>query len=246
VTTTTISREQYEYARERVRREGLEDLVTVVCQDYRDLRGQFDKLVSIEMIEAVGWRDFETFFGRCSALLRPHGTMLLQAIVIDDRAYEVEKASPSFIRSYIFPGGCLPSLEVIGRCLAESTDMRMVGLEDLTPHYAETLRRWRGNFDGAVERLEQLGYDERFRRLWRLYLSYCEAGFAERRIGVVQMVTAKPQWRMAPDGGASDRLGVAVSPASGRVAVSGRVAASGRVARSAASGRFPAADSGHL
>ena len=195
VTTTTISREQYEYARVRVREAGVDDRVTVLCEDYRELRGRYGKLVSIEMIEAVGWRDFDTFFARCSHLLAKDGAMLLQAIVIDDRAYTVEKASRSFIRTHIFPNGCLPSLEVIARCVARRTDMRTVGLKDLTPHYAETLRRWRANFEAASTRLEDLGYDECFRRLWRMYLAYCEAGFAERRIGVVQMHLAKPQWR---------------------------------------------------
>ena len=194
VTTTTISREQYEYARACARAAGLEDRVTVLCEDYRDLRGRYEKLVSIEMIEAVGWRDLGTFFARCSQLLDDHGTMLLQSIVIDDRAYHVEKASQSFIRTYVFPDGCLPSLEVIARCLARRTDMRSVGLRDLTPHYAETLRRWRANFERAMG-LERLGYDERFRRLWRLYLAYCEAGFEERRIGAVQLTLAKPRWR---------------------------------------------------
>ena len=160
--------------------------------DYRDLRGRYDKLVSIEMIEAVGWQDFGTFFERCSDLLAPDGPMLLQAITIDDRAYAVEKASRTFIRTYVFPGGCLPSLEVISKCIAKRTDMRTIHLEDLTPHYAETLRRWRENFEAATDELAALGYDERFRRLWRMYLSYCEAGFAERRIGVVQTVLAKP------------------------------------------------------
>ncbi len=194
VTTTTVSREQYEYARARVRAAGLEERVTVLCEDYRELRGRYDKLVSIEMIEAVGSREFGTFFARCSRLLSERGTMILQAIVIDDRAYQVEKASRSFIRTYIFPDGCLPSMEVITRCLARRTDMRTVGLRDLTPHYAETLRRWRANFERATQ-LERLGFDERFRRLWRLYLAYCEAGFDERRIGVLQILLAKPQWR---------------------------------------------------
>jgi cyclopropane-fatty-acyl-phospholipid synthase len=171
------------------------DLVTVLCEDYRDLRGRYDKLVSIEMIEAVGYREFDTFFATCSDLLVDDGAMLLQAIVIDDRAYAVEKASRSFIRTHIFPGGCLPSLGVIGRCVARRTDMRAVQLTDLTPHYAETLRRWRANFEAATVRLERLGYDERFRRLWRMYLAYCEAGFAERRIRSVQMLLAKPRWR---------------------------------------------------
>jgi cyclopropane-fatty-acyl-phospholipid synthase len=194
VTTTTISREQYEQARDWVRSAGVADRVTVLCEDYRDLRGHYDKLVSIEMIEAVGYREFDTFFERCSNLLTDDGAMLLQAIVIDDLAYGVEKASRSFIRTHIFPGGCLPSLEAIGRCLARHTDMRTVGLEDLTPHYVETLRRWRERFEAAGARLEGLGYDERFRRLWRMYLAYCEAGFAERRIESVQMLLAKPRW----------------------------------------------------
>jgi cyclopropane-fatty-acyl-phospholipid synthase len=195
VTTTTISREQYEHAREWVQAAGVADRVTVLCEDYRDLRGRYEKLVSIEMIEAVGYRDFGTFFARCSNLLAADGRMLLQAITVDDRAYEVEKASRSFIRTHIFPGGCLPSLAVIARCIAQQTDMQAVGLKDLTPHYAETLRRWRANFEAATARLEDLGYDERFRRLWRMYLAYCEAGFAERRIGVIQMTLAKPQRR---------------------------------------------------
>ncbi len=195
VTTATISREQYEQARDWVRRADVADRVTVLCEDYRDLRGRYDKLVSIEMIEAVGYRDFDTFVARCSNLLADDGAMLLQAIVIDDLAYEVEKASRSFIRTHIFPGGCLPSLGVIGRCLVRRTDMRAVGFEDLTPHYVETLRRWRERFEAATVRLDGLGYDERFRRLWRMYLAYCEAGFAERRIGSVQMLLAKPRWR---------------------------------------------------
>ncbi len=194
LTTTTISREQYEHAREWVQSAGVAERVTVLCEDYRDLRGRYDKLVCIEMVEAVGYREFGTFFARCSDLLAGDGAMLLQAIVIDDRAYAVEKASRSFIRTHIFPGGCLPSLGVIERCVARRTAMRAVQLSDLTPHYAETLRRWRANFEAASTRLERLGYDERFRRLWRMYLAYCEAGFAERRIRSVQMLLAKPGW----------------------------------------------------
>jgi cyclopropane-fatty-acyl-phospholipid synthase len=197
VTTTTISREQRDHAVARVRELGLEDRVTVLLDDYRDLTGQYDKLVSIEMIEAVGWKDFDTFFGVCSDRLAADGSMLLQAIVMDDRAYQVERASKSFIRTLIFPNGCLPSREVIARCVARDTDLHAVHLEDLTPHYAETLKRWRRNFDGAEAELEALGYDERFRRLWRMYLAYCEAGFAERRIGLIQTVLAKPRWRPA-------------------------------------------------
>ncbi len=197
VTTTTISREQHEYAVQRVRQAGLEDRVTVLLQDYRDLRGRYDKLVSIEMIEAVGWQHWGTFFSKCSSLLESDGCMLLQAITIDDRAYEIEKASKSFINTHIFPGGCLPSMEVIARSLARRTDMQTVHLEDITPHYVETLKVWRENFNAAVADLEELGYDDRFQRIWALYLAYCEAGFAERRICDVQLLLAKPRYRLA-------------------------------------------------
>ena len=201
VTTTTISREQHDYAVEQVRRAGLSERVTVLMQDYRDLRGRYDKLVSIEMIEAVGWQHLGAFFAKCSDLITPHGGMLLQAITIDDRAYEVEKASQSFIRTYIFPGGSLPSLEVMTRKLARRTDLQTVHLEDLTPYYVETLRRWRANFESNAAVLGQLGYDDPFRRLWKLYLCYCEAGFAERRICDVQLLLGKPQWAIAARAG---------------------------------------------
>jgi cyclopropane-fatty-acyl-phospholipid synthase len=194
VTTTTISEDQHAYAVERVRQAGLQDRVQVLLSDYRDLRGSYDKLVSIEMIEAVGWQHIGTFFHRCSELLHSHGAMLLQAITIDDRAYEVEKASKSFIKEYIFPGGCLPSMEVIMRNVAHHTDLQAVGLMDITASYVETLRRWRENLAGSRSELERFGYDEHFHRLWTLYLSYCEGGFAERRICDVQLLLAKPRW----------------------------------------------------
>jgi cyclopropane-fatty-acyl-phospholipid synthase len=192
VTTTTISREQRDLAVERIRRAGLQDRITVLLRDYRDLEGRFDKLVSIEMIEAVGWRNFDVFFRKCSELLKPDGAMLLQAITIDDDAYEVEKRTRSFIRTYIFPNGCLPSLRVMRQCVARETDMRLVALQDLTSSYVRTLSEWRSNFERHWERIRSFGYDERFRRIWRLYLAYCEAGFAERRIGDVQLLLAKP------------------------------------------------------
>jgi cyclopropane-fatty-acyl-phospholipid synthase len=206
VTTTTISREQHAFATRRVAEAGLSERVTVLLEDYRDLSGVYDKLVSIEMIEAVGWRDFPTFFRRCSELLREDGAMMLQAIVIDDRAYEVEKAGRSFINTYVFPGGCLPSLEVISRNVAKVTDLRQVHMEDITSHYATTLARWRERFLAAAEELGALGYDERFRRLWELYLSYCEGGFAERRIQDVQLLLAKPANRSEPLGAATALL----------------------------------------
>jgi cyclopropane-fatty-acyl-phospholipid synthase len=195
VTTTTISRRQHALATERVRAAGLSDRVTLLMEDYRDLRGRYDKLVSIETIEAVGWQYFDRFFARCSDLLVPKGLMLLQAIVIDDRLYEVEKAARSFANTHIFPGGCLPSNAVIADCVARATDMRTVWMEDITDHYPRTLAAWRERFWAAWESLRRKGYDERFRRLWTFYLSSSEAGFRERRIGDVQMLLAKPQWR---------------------------------------------------
>jgi cyclopropane-fatty-acyl-phospholipid synthase len=195
VTATTISPAQRALAIERVEAAGLADRVEVVAVDYRDLRGRFDKLVSIEMIEAVGWQYFPIFFRRCSELLREDGLMLLQAIVIDDRAYEFEKGRKSFANTLIFPGGCLPSRALIAELLARETDLRAVWAEDITPHYAETLAAWRRRFDAAFEALRSPRYDERFRRLWTLYLTVSEAGFRERRLGDVQVLLAKPAWR---------------------------------------------------
>lgn len=200
VTTTTISREQRAYAEARVRAAGLEDRVTVLGADYRDLGGTYDKLVSLEMIEAVGWQYFDTFFRRCSELLEPHGLFFLQAIAIEDGAYEAEKTARSFASQLIFPGGCLPSLEVIQRRLARATDLRTVWLEDISPSYVLTLRHWRERFVAASAQLAELGYDERFRRLWTLWLALSEAGFHEARIRDLQLVAAKPGWhgRVAP------------------------------------------------
>jgi cyclopropane-fatty-acyl-phospholipid synthase len=192
VTTTTISQEQYEFARDQVRRAGMEHLVTVLLEDYRDLRGRFDKLVSVEMIEAVGWRHIGTFLATCSSLLAPDGAMLLQVITIDDRLYEAEKASRSFIKEYIFPGGSLPSLASLRRNLAQHTDLSIVSGQELTRHYVPTLRHWRERLTWHVEELHELGYDKRFQRIWMLYLAYCEAGFAEGRIGDFQLLLTKP------------------------------------------------------
>jgi cyclopropane-fatty-acyl-phospholipid synthase len=195
VTTTTISPAQHELASRRVREAGLADRIVVLLEDYRDLNGRFDKLVSIEMIEAVGWQYFDLFFGRCSQLLSPDGLMLLQAIVIDDRAYEAAKASKSFANTYVFPGGCLPSLDLIGRSTSRHTDLRAVAVEDISASYPLTLRRWREHFLGRVEELEKLGYDGRFRRLWELYFAWCEASFLEERLRDVQLLLAKPAYR---------------------------------------------------
>jgi cyclopropane-fatty-acyl-phospholipid synthase len=195
VTTTTISAEQRALALQRVRDYGLEGQVTVLMQDYRDLRGNYDRLVSIEMIEAVGWQYFDVFFRHCNELLSPGGLMLLQAITIDDEIYEVEKGSRSFANTHVFPGGCLPSQQLIADCVARVTDMRQIWLDDITAHYPPTLAAWRERFTSAWERLREHGYDERFRRLWAFYLSSSEAGFRERRIGDVQALFAKPGLR---------------------------------------------------
>lgn len=199
VTTTTISREQHDYAVAAVRDAGLADRVTVLLSDYRDLEGSYDKLVSVEMIEAVGWVHLDTYFRVCSDLLKDDGTMLLQAIVHPESVYRVEKASTGFINTYVFPGGSLPSLAAIERSLAHCTDLRSVHLDDITPHYTRTLREWRERFLAAWPELRgHNGYDERFKRLWILYLAYCEAGFAERRISSIQLQLAKPVFHAQP------------------------------------------------
>jgi cyclopropane-fatty-acyl-phospholipid synthase len=195
VTTTTISPAQHELATRRVREAGLEGRLSVLLEDYRDLRGRYDRLVSVEMIEAVGWQYFDDFFRRCDELLSDDGLMLLQAITIDDDIYEIEKAARSFANTHVFPGGCLPSQGMIAGCLERVTSLRQVWLDDITAHYPPTLAAWRQRFFAAWERLRSHGYDERFRRLWDFYLSSSEAGFRERRIGDVQALFAKPKWR---------------------------------------------------
>ncbi len=195
VTTTTISPAQHELAGRRVAEAGLDDRVEVLMEDYRDLRGRYDRLVSVEMIEAVGWRHFDDYFHRCSELLSPDGLMLLQAITIDDRLYEAEKGARSFANTHVVPGGCLPSKRLIADCLARVTDLREVWMDDITAHYPPTLASWRQRFLATWERLRARGYDERFRRLWEFYLCSSEAGFRERRIGDVQMLLAKPGWQ---------------------------------------------------
>ena len=192
VTTATISQQQCELARQRVRAAGLDGRVEVVLSDYRDLQGQYDKLVSIEMIEAVGHHYFDTYFGCCARLLKPEGLMLLQAIVIGDWAYERARRSVDFIKAYIFPGSCIPSVATISRSLAEATDMRLVHLEDIGPHYARTLRAWQTRFWDTEEQVRQLGFTEEFIRMWDFYFSYCIGGFEERYISDVQMLLARP------------------------------------------------------
>jgi cyclopropane-fatty-acyl-phospholipid synthase len=195
VTTTTISRAQHELASDRVRAAGLEDRITILLEDYRDLTGVYDRIVSIEMIEAVGWQYFDTYFETCDRLLADDGLFLLQAITIDDRLYEIEKAAKSFANTHVFPGGCLPSLKRIAEGIGSVTSMREIWLDDITAHYPPTLAEWRERFFASWEKLRTQGYDERFKRLWDFYLSGSEAGFRERRIGDVQILFAKPSFR---------------------------------------------------
>jgi cyclopropane-fatty-acyl-phospholipid synthase len=195
VTTTTLSREQYDYTRERVKSEGLEGQITVLCDDYRDLEGRYDKLVSIEMIEAVGHRFYENYFSKCSSLLKPDGLMVIQAITIADQRYDSARNSVDFIQRYIFPGGCLPSLEIISHHVSSNTNMQIVHLRDITEHYADTLACWRERFTAELEQVNLQGYDEVFQRMWEYYLCYCEGGFRERIIGTVQLTFAKPAYR---------------------------------------------------
>jgi cyclopropane-fatty-acyl-phospholipid synthase len=195
VTTTTISHEQYEFARARVRAAGLEHLVTVREDDYRDVDESFDKLVAIEMIEAVDWREYDAFFAKCRSLLTDDGLLALQAIVVPDASFDRTKHTTDFIKAAIFPGGCLPS---VGALTAAATgagggaDLSLVHLDDIGPHYAETLRRWRANLAAARPELAGAGFNERFARLWDFYFSYCEAGFDERYVSVVQLAYAAP------------------------------------------------------
>ena len=192
VTSTTISAAQHHLASRRVAEAGVADRVEILLSDYRDLRGSYTKLVSIEMIEAVGWQYFGEYFRACSRLLAPSGAMFLQAIAIDDDAYEVEKASRSFVNTHVFPGGCLPSERLIRDLVASDTDTAIAWIDDITEHYPPTLARWRERFNAAWPSLRGDGYDERFARLWNLYLALSEGGFREGRIRDVQLLLAKP------------------------------------------------------
>jgi cyclopropane-fatty-acyl-phospholipid synthase len=191
VTTTTISPSQYSLARERVQAAGLGERVTILLKDYRELTGEYDKLVSIEMIEAVGHQYFGEYFRRCAARLLPRGQMLLQSITIADRHYNRTRDEVDFIKRYIFPGGCIPSVSALAQAMADSSDLRIVQLEDIGPHYATTLAHWRHNFFVNLEGVRALGLPQSFIRMWEFYLCYCEAGFAERAVGDVQMLLTR-------------------------------------------------------
>jgi cyclopropane-fatty-acyl-phospholipid synthase len=191
VTTTTISREQHAWARERIHAAGLQDRITLLGDDYRDLRGQYDKLVSIEMIEAVGHQYFDTFFRACSDRLKPGGLFVLQAITIADQQYEAARDSVDFIKRHIFPGCCIPSVAALSASIARASQLRIVGLEDIGSHYATTLAHWRANMLRNAAHARAMGYSDTFLRMWEFYFSYCEGGFAEGALGDAQIVMTR-------------------------------------------------------
>ncbi|HVN99881.1 MAG TPA: cyclopropane-fatty-acyl-phospholipid synthase family protein [Steroidobacteraceae bacterium] len=197
VTTTTISRQQHDYAREQIGRHGLADRITLLCEDYRALKGRYDKLVSIEMIEAVGAPYLDTYLAKCAALLTDRGAMLLQAITIRDQDYRAQLRSINFIQRYVFPGSFIPSVSAIADSLRRVTDLKIFHLEDIGPHYARTLALWRRNFFEQLAAVRKLGFSDSFIRLWEFYLCSCEGGFAERALGDVQMLLTKPGCRRA-------------------------------------------------
>jgi cyclopropane-fatty-acyl-phospholipid synthase len=201
VTTTTISRQQHDYAVRRIAELGMSDRITVLLQDYRDLvapPGGFDKLVSIEMVEAVGANYLDGYFGHCARLLKPEGAMLLQAITLQDQHYQQALKSVDRIQRHVFPGSFIPSIEALSRSLSRATDFKIFHLEDIGPHYARTLRHWRERFFHNIGRVRALGFNDSFIRLWEYYLCYCEGGFAERQLGTVQMLLTRPGCRRVP------------------------------------------------
>ena len=192
ITTTTISKEQYQAAQQRVIDVGVADRVTILMEDYRDLQGRYDKLVSIEMIEAVGHYYLDTYLKQCAALLKPNGLALIQAITIEDSYYYQALKSVDFIKRYIFPGSFIPCVSAIVASAARSTDLRLINLEDQGESYALTLNHWRKRFLAALDQVRAQGYNEEFIRMWEFYLCYCEGGFKEKSISNVQLLLAKP------------------------------------------------------
>ena len=195
VTTTTISQQQFDEAKKRVIAANLSDKITLLLNDYRDLNGLFDKLVSIEMIEAVGHQFYDVYFKKCASLLKPNGMALIQAITITDQRFESAKKSVDFIQRYIFPGSNIPSITALLISMTKSSDLKLYDLEDIGIHYATTLRIWRENFFDKIQQVRQLGYSEEFIKMWEFYLCYCEGGFAERALGDVHLLLVKPENR---------------------------------------------------
>jgi len=198
VTATTISPAQHELAAARIAEAGLSDRITLLLEDYRKLEGRYDRVISIEMIEAVGHEYLPAFFGACAQRLEPDGAMALQAIAMPDQRYARYLRSVDFIKAYVFPGCCVPSRGAMLAAVAAASDMSVLHMEDMALHYAETLRRWRAAFMDAREQVLELGYGERFLRLWDYYLQYCEAGFEERYLASLQLVLARPRASLQP------------------------------------------------
>jgi len=192
ITTTTISKEQFQAAQQRIAEAGVAGQVTVLMEDYRDLQGSYDKLVSIEMIEAVGHHYLDTYLKQCAALLKPNGLALIQAITIEDRYYQQALKSVDFIKRYIFPGSFIPCVSAIVGSASRSTDLRLINLEDQGESYAMTLNHWRKRFMTELDQVRAQGYNEEFIRMWEFYLCYCEGGFLEKSISNVQLLLAKP------------------------------------------------------
>ncbi|MBD3897993.1 class I SAM-dependent methyltransferase [Halomonas sp. ML-15] len=202
VTTTTISAEQYAHTARRIEAEGLGEQITLLQQDYRELEGRYDRLISVEMIEAVGHQYLDTYLATLDRLLNDDGQAMLQAITIRDQRFEAAKREMDFIKRYIFPGGFLPSHHAILASLSRRTSLNVLALDEIGLHYARTLREWRQRFEESLDTIRRLGYDERFIRMWRYYLCYCEGGFLERTIGTCHLLLAKPGARPAPLTGA--------------------------------------------
>lgn len=198
VTSTTLSQQQFEYAQAKVRTLGLQQQITLMMQDYRKLQGQYDKLVSIEMVEAVGHHYYPAYFETLGRLLKPEGLALIQAITIDHQRYRRAIHNVDFIQRYIFPGSCIPSVSALLEACGDHSDLQLTHMEDITTHYARTLREWRHNFLRHIDRIRALGYSEEFIRMWEFYFCYCEGGFEERVIGDVQLMFAKPGFRGKP------------------------------------------------
>lgn len=198
VTTTTISDSQYRYMQHLFSEASLTDRVTVIKQDYRELRGQFDKLVSIEMIEAVGHHFLDTFFTCCCRLLKPDGMMALQAITVPDHEFNRHKHSVDFIKRYIFPGCCIPSVAAMTQSFSRNTDLQLIHFEDITPHYATTLRLWRERFFANIDKVKAMGFSESFIRMWEFYLTSCEGSFQEHYNGDIQLVLSRPDCHRTP------------------------------------------------
>ena len=194
VTTTTISQEQFDLAKARIEAEGLQDRITLLFKDYRDLEGHYDKLVSIEMIEAIGHQFQDTYFAKCASLLKPGGKALIQAITIEDHRYQQALDSVDFIKRYIFPGSYIPCVSAMVASAAQAGQLRLLDLQDIGDSYAKTIHAWRERFLARETDVLALGYDRRFLRMWDFYLAYCEAGFLEQSISDVHLLFGKERY----------------------------------------------------